>query len=164
MTEQLWEGDNVDAISKLRAQGIAQELSHVSEDVVPTIGSIAQLRVVDISEILLNNTDEPHIETPVASPIQEKTNDKRAKRDFAWQELALCKGLGEFFFPPDGVESDIDRALREEIAHRICRECDVSAQCLDFALARREEAGYWGGTNETDRRRILRRRRMNRVD
>lgn len=58
------------------------------------------------------------------------------------------------FFPSDGVGV--------EIAKRICATCEVKVVCLEYALRNRIDHGVWGGTSERERRRILRRRRMDR--
>jgi len=56
------------------------------------------------------------------------------------------------FFPSDGVGV--------EVARRICQDCPVKQQCLEFALTNRVDHGVWGGTSERERRRILKRRRL----
>lgn len=56
------------------------------------------------------------------------------------------------FFPSDGVGV--------EIARRICADCPMKDQCLEYALANRIDHGVWGGCSERERRRILRRRRL----
>jgi WhiB family redox-sensing transcriptional regulator len=56
------------------------------------------------------------------------------------------------FFPSDGVGVDV--------ARRICATCAVKEQCLEYALRNRIDHGVWGGTSERERRRILRRRRL----
>jgi len=38
-------------------------------------------------------------------------------------------------------------------AKRMCRGCDVRAECLNYAVAYRERAGIWGGMTERERRR-----------
>jgi WhiB family transcriptional regulator, redox-sensing transcriptional regulator len=58
------------------------------------------------------------------------------------------------FFPSDGVGV--------EVAKRICAGCEVKAICLEYALRNRIDHGVWGGTSERERRRILRRRRLDR--
>ncbi|MFN8035152.1 MAG: WhiB family transcriptional regulator [Acidimicrobiia bacterium] len=60
-----------------------------------------------------------------------------------------------FFFPSDGVGV--------EAAQRICRECPVKADCLEYALTYRIDHGVWGGASERERRRILRARRAGRA-
>lgn len=54
------------------------------------------------------------------------------------------------FFPSDGVGV--------EIAKKVCVDCPVKAQCLEYALDQRIDHGVWGGTSERERRRILRAR------
>lgn len=39
-------------------------------------------------------------------------------------------------------------------AKRICADCDVREQCLQWALDNKEHWGIWGGMSEHDRRRI----------
>jgi WhiB family redox-sensing transcriptional regulator len=46
-------------------------------------------------------------------------------------------------------------------ARKICAQCNVSAQCLEYALANQVEHGVWGGTSERERRRLQRTRRGN---
>lgn len=59
------------------------------------------------------------------------------------------------FFPSDGVGV--------EVAKRICAECPAKAPCLEYALRHRIDHGVWGGTSERQRRRILKKRRLDRV-
>jgi WhiB family redox-sensing transcriptional regulator len=56
------------------------------------------------------------------------------------------------FFPSDGV--GVERA------RRICAECPVRMECLEYALEYRIDHGVWGGASERERRRILRSRRV----
>ncbi|MGH8909902.1 MAG: WhiB family transcriptional regulator [Egibacteraceae bacterium] len=48
-----------------------------------------------------------------------------------------------------------------EKAKRVCRQCPVEAQCLEWALETRQDAGIWGGMDE-EQRRTLRRARQRR--
>ena len=70
-----------------------------------------------------------------------------------WMLQARCRSLspGEFF-PSDGVGVDN--------ARKICGQCNVQAACLEYALTYRIDHGVWGGASERERRRILRRRRV----
>ncbi len=43
------------------------------------------------------------------------------------------------------------------VALRICAGCPVRTQCFAVAMARQEAFGVWGGTLETQRRRVFRR-------
>jgi WhiB family redox-sensing transcriptional regulator len=66
-----------------------------------------------------------------------------------WQERARCRDHDpEVFFPEKGGSS------RE--AKRICSECPVRIECLNYALRRDERYGVWGGMSERERRRLKR--------
>ena len=66
-----------------------------------------------------------------------------------WQERALCSQTDpEAFFPEKGGSS------RE--AKRICSDCPVRIECLNYALRRDERYGVWGGMSERERRRLKR--------
>ncbi len=68
-----------------------------------------------------------------------------------WMATASCRGVDpDVFFPSDGVGV--------ETASKICAECPVKQQCLEFALAQHIDHGVWGGTSERERRRITRER------
>jgi WhiB family redox-sensing transcriptional regulator len=68
----------------------------------------------------------------------------------AWQEDALCAQTDpEAFFPEKG-DSTRD-------AKRICAQCTVRAECLEYALKNDERFGIWGGLSERERRRLRRR-------
>ncbi|HJR18350.1 MAG TPA: WhiB family transcriptional regulator, partial [Actinomycetota bacterium] len=41
-------------------------------------------------------------------------------------------------------------------AKRICAQCAVRDECLDYALANDERFGIWGGLSERERRRVKR--------
>jgi WhiB family transcriptional regulator, redox-sensing transcriptional regulator len=66
-----------------------------------------------------------------------------------WQDRALCAQTDpEAFFPEKGGST------RE--AKRVCRSCEVRAECLDYALENDERFGIWGGLSERERRRLKR--------
>ncbi|HZT65546.1 MAG TPA: WhiB family transcriptional regulator [Acidimicrobiales bacterium] len=72
--------------------------------------------------------------------------------NLSWRHRAACQGVDpDVFFPV----SDEDAAD----AKAICGVCPVREACLEYALARRERDGVWGGATERERRRILRQRR-----
>lgn len=75
--------------------------------------------------------------------------------DRSWQERAACRREdAETFF-----------SIEPEAVHRalaLCARCEVREACLAQAMARRETFGVWGGTTETERRRIFRRERHHR--
>lgn len=67
----------------------------------------------------------------------------------SWQDRALCAQTDpEAFFPEKGGST------RE--AKRVCRSCEVRAECLEYALAHDERFGIWGGLSERERRRLKR--------
>ncbi|GFG72712.1 hypothetical protein MBOT_00770 [Mycobacterium botniense] len=69
-----------------------------------------------------------------------------------WMLDALCTETDpEIFFPDKGG------SVRD--AKKICRRCDVRAECLDYALANGERFGVWGGLSERERRPMHRRAR-----
>ena len=69
--------------------------------------------------------------------------------DLGWQDQALCAQTDpEAFFPEKGGST------RE--AKKICIGCEVKSECLEFALARDERFGIWGGMSERERRRLRR--------
>lgn len=73
--------------------------------------------------------------------------------DTSWMASGKCADLPpETFFPSDGVGVNVARA--------ICADCPQRAPCLEYALASRIDHGVWGGTSERERRRILKRRRL----
>lgn len=70
-----------------------------------------------------------------------------------WMAEAACRDAPtEIFYPKKG---DPDTAHWVAL---FCGLCPVREQCLEYALARRERDGIWGGKTEKQRRRILRQR------
>jgi WhiB family redox-sensing transcriptional regulator len=68
----------------------------------------------------------------------------------AWQADALCAQTDpEAFFPEKGGST--------RDAKKICTQCEVKAECLEYALANDERFGIWGGLSERERRRLRRR-------
>ena len=67
--------------------------------------------------------------------------------EIGWQDRALCAQTDpEAFFPEKGGST------RE--AKKVCRSCEVRAECLEFALENDERFGIWGGMSERERRRL----------
>ena len=74
-----------------------------------------------------------------------------------WRADAQCrKDNATFFFPPPHFERKDEKDGREGVARALCRACPVRRECLDYALAVQEPHGIWGGMNELERRRFLR--------
>ena len=71
----------------------------------------------------------------------------------AWMADGNCRLYPPaVFFPSDGVGV--------EKARKICAGCPVADPCLEYALEHRIDHGVWGGCSERERRRILKRRRL----
>ena len=71
--------------------------------------------------------------------------------DTQWMALGNCaEQPPSLFFPSDGVGVDV--------ARRVCADCPVRTECLEYALTNRIDHGVWGGTSERERRRILKAR------
>jgi WhiB family redox-sensing transcriptional regulator len=76
-----------------------------------------------------------------------------------WRRRAACRGPeSTLFFAPPVPEPRPARDAREARAKRICVECTVREECLEYALRIREPHGIWGGLNEEQRRLLLERR------
>ena len=72
-------------------------------------------------------------------------------REQHWRADAACKDVDtEVFFPVT------DEGAR--LALSICATCPVRFECLDWAIATRQDDGVWGGLTETARKRERRRR------
>ena len=66
-----------------------------------------------------------------------------------WRDHALCNQTDpDAFFPEKGGSP------RE--AKKVCRGCEVRAECLEYALANDERFGVWGGLSARERRRLQR--------
>lgn len=63
----------------------------------------------------------------------------------AWQDAALCAQTDPEAFHPE-------RGGSTEPAKKICQRCEVRQECLEYALAAREEFGVWGGMSEPERK------------
>jgi WhiB family transcriptional regulator, redox-sensing transcriptional regulator len=69
-----------------------------------------------------------------------------------WMPEGKCRDMApSIFFPSDG--------LGVQEAQRICAQCPVTEECLEYALVNRIDHGVWGGRSERERRRLQRRRR-----
>lgn len=64
--------------------------------------------------------------------------------EWAWQDRALCAEVGNRLFFPECGESAED-------AKRVCKLCDVRAECLRFAVSEGIPWGVWGGLDEDER-------------
>ena len=86
--------------------------------------------------------------TEVIVPLTQVVVRPEDVDDVGWQDQALCAQTDpEAFFPEKGGST------RE--AKRVCRGCEVRAECLEYALENDERFGIWGGLSERERRRGL---------
>jgi WhiB family transcriptional regulator, redox-sensing transcriptional regulator len=80
------------------------------------------------------------------SPLRPVDDDDAA---LAWQTDSLCAQTDpEAFFPEKGGST--------RDAKKICGQCEVRAQCLQYALDNDERFGIWGGLSERERRKLRR--------
>lgn len=74
--------------------------------------------------------------------------EREARRD--WWEAAACRTADpDMFFSVSAVGPGRDEIAR---AKAVCAACLVRRECLQFAIATRQEHGVWGGTTEEERR------------
>ncbi|MDA8549513.1 WhiB family transcriptional regulator [Aquiluna sp.] len=72
-----------------------------------------------------------------------------------WLNQARCLNEDpELFFPVGNTGPALEQI---EQAKSICRQCDVSAQCLEYAIKESQDTGVWGGLSEDERRSLKRR-------
>jgi WhiB family redox-sensing transcriptional regulator len=68
-----------------------------------------------------------------------------------WRDEALCREADpEIFFPESGGTATQ--------ARKVCDRCPVRAECLEFALERREIHGIYAGLTTAERNAILKAR------
>ena len=79
-----------------------------------------------------------------------------AAAEETWRDHALCQDTDPELFFPVGTTGHALTSI--EHAKRVCRECRVSGDCLDFALETNQDSGIWGGLSEDERRAIRRKR------
>ena len=77
-----------------------------------------------------------------------------------WRGDAECRRENAaVFFPPPHFEMKPEKDEREDKARALCRACPVQRECLEYSLSVQEPHGIWGGLNELERKRLLRKRR-----
>jgi WhiB family redox-sensing transcriptional regulator len=68
-----------------------------------------------------------------------------------WRAAAACLSADPELFFPVGVGGGTDRQIAR--ARRICADCQVRQECLDFAMRSGEVHGIWGGATPEERNR-----------
>lgn len=82
---------------------------------------------------------------------------RRPRYGDEWRGDAACRDLDTELFFENGLT---EPALAQQaLAKKICAECPVRVECLEFALQTNQQFGIWGGANEDERREIRRARR-----
>ena len=77
-----------------------------------------------------------------------------------WRRQAACRTMpAEMFFPVGSTGLAVEDV---QAAKSVCGTCEVRTRCLDFALTSRQEFGVWGGTDEDERRLMLKAARAGR--
>lgn len=92
------------------------------------------------------------------------TTSRRYADPDGWAARGACRRSDpELFFPVSPAGPSADQAARAKL---ICTGCPVQPECLEFALDSGQDFGVWGGTSESERRkmrrRMMRRRAMGR--
>ena len=76
----------------------------------------------------------------------------RRAPDLSWLDAGLCAQTDPEAFFPDKSGTNTD-------AKRTCAACDVTAECLAYALADPSLEGIWGGTSVRERQAMRRKAR-----
>jgi WhiB family redox-sensing transcriptional regulator len=88
------------------------------------------------------------ITTPVKVDLQKQEGLRRR----SWRDEAACRGVSvDVFYGYEG-EPAVDRIAREKVAKACCAVCPVKQECFDEAIAG-NEAGFWGGMSQNQRKR-----------
>jgi WhiB family transcriptional regulator, redox-sensing transcriptional regulator len=133
---------------EVRTDGVADLVIQRTVDltVEPARSGRASVELVDADD-LDDDYDDGVDETADGSVDLVLVETDGLPPELAWQERALCAQTDpEAFFPEKGGST------RE--AKRVCMSCEVRAECLDYALAKDERFGIWGGLSERERRRV----------
>lgn len=72
----------------------------------------------------------------------------------SWQRHGACRGEDPDLFFPTGGRAEVRKQSGE--AQRVCFQCPVMQQCLNWALETGQDTGVWGGLSAEDRRRMRR--------
>lgn len=76
------------------------------------------------------------------------------------EEAALLKQEWQIYAACSGKEADLWFSNKDSEIKRakiICQGCPVRAECLNYALVRKEPFGVWGGLDEKERHRFWKR-------
>lgn len=74
-----------------------------------------------------------------------------------WRHRAACRDEDpELFFPISNMGPGAQQTAQ---AKAVCARCPVQSECLNYALDNGLDYGIFGGTTETERRELTRRRK-----
>jgi WhiB family redox-sensing transcriptional regulator len=86
-----------------------------------------------------------------AALLPARPSGEEGHKPVTWRDLAACRGLPvDVFFSPDGERADA-KARRERAAKEVCAVCPVRADCFEYAVARPEKFGVFGGADQEAR-------------
>lgn len=71
-----------------------------------------------------------------------------------WQSRGLCNTGDAALVTVMVPSATRNPAVHYERAKRVCANCTVTSECLDYALKFKGLAGVWGGTTPAERARI----------
>lgn len=71
-----------------------------------------------------------------------------------WDLRACWDSDPDLFHGPEGERAG-EQTAREAMAKQVCARCPIMDDCRDWALARREPFGVWGGMGERERDRAM---------
>lgn len=69
--------------------------------------------------------------------------------DLSWHDKALCKGVTHIFFSERGSNN-------VHYAKELCSKCEVSSECLNYAITNNIKYGIWAGYSYRQRLKIKR--------
>lgn len=72
-----------------------------------------------------------------------------------WRERAACTDYPTDLFFPAGETGPAEMQIKR--AKEVCGRCDVSDDCLLYALEANQRDGIWGGLTADERKRLRRR-------
>jgi WhiB family redox-sensing transcriptional regulator len=64
-----------------------------------------------------------------------------------------CKNFPSVYFPEDINDRQV-RAEAVQVAKRLCGECPIVSDCLEYALFTSQEYGIWGGLTASERHKL----------
>jgi WhiB family redox-sensing transcriptional regulator len=73
-----------------------------------------------------------------------------------WRNRAACRDVDPELFAPVGTEGPAELQIAD--AKAVCNRCPVKTECLDGAIAERDDWTVRGGTTAGERRNLTRTR------